>query len=63
MQECAVHFLTKSKACPSASRVGSPRQVDAAGVKAHRVCSTSSPLDQPQGLRRGFVFQGRLHAA
>ena len=48
---------------PIGNHVNSSGLVDAAGVKAYLVCSTFSPLDQPQGLRRGFEFQGRRDAA
>jgi hypothetical protein len=63
MQERAVHILTRTRAFPSAGRVGSPRHVDVARADAYLVCSTCSPLDQPKGLRRGFDFQGHLDAA
>jgi hypothetical protein len=48
---------------PIWNHVSSSGLVDTAGIKAYLVCSTCSPLDQPQGLRRGFVFLGRLDAA
>ena len=48
---------------PGTVHVSSSGLVDAADIKAYLVCSTCSPLDQPQGLRRGFEFQGRLDAA
>jgi hypothetical protein len=48
---------------PIGNHVSSSELVDTADIKAYLVCSTCSPLDQPQGLRRGFEFQGRLDAA
>jgi hypothetical protein len=62
VQQCA-GLPDEDEPGPIGNHVSSSGLVDTAGVKAYLVCSTCSPLDQPQGLLRGFEFQGHLDAA